>query len=131
MDYPVLIAELTDDPLGRGYTGMSDAEVAADLLTEYRSRVRVSMSGDEIFAATDATDFADLTDHKRELWLALCARDILDPAGAANVALVMWIFGGGSTTLANLITSRQEAISRATELGLGHVREGDVQRARS
>ena len=36
MDYIALAAELTVDPLARGYSAMSDSEAAADLNTEYR-----------------------------------------------------------------------------------------------
>ena len=131
MDYATLRAELTDDPLTRGYSGMTDAEATADLLTEYRSRIRASMSGDELFAATAVAEFVLLTDHQQQLWVSFCARDTVNPGGTANVAFVTSVFGAGSTTLANLAADRQESISRAVELGLGHVREGDVLRARS
>ena len=36
MDYQALNAELTTDPLGRGYSGMSDEAASIDLNTEYR-----------------------------------------------------------------------------------------------
>src|SRR6056297_877635 len=36
MDYAKLTAELTDDPLGRGYAGMTDAEAEASLNTADR-----------------------------------------------------------------------------------------------
>ena len=38
MDYQLLNTELTTDPLGRGYSGMSDEAARIDLNTEYRDR---------------------------------------------------------------------------------------------
>ncbi|HUU84201.1 MAG TPA: hypothetical protein VM243_11925 [Phycisphaerae bacterium] len=130
MDYAVLKTELTDDPLTRGYTGMTDAEVVVDLNTKYCKRNRPSISGDEAFTATVANEFATLTDHKRILWVSWCGKDTIDPFGAANVAFVNWLFGEGSGTIVALNAIRLEAISRAAELGLGVVNEGHVQTAR-
>jgi len=127
----VLSDELSNDPLSRGYSGMTNAEATADLNTAYRTQTRASMSGDEIFTQTDATEFAALTDHKRLAWISWCGKESIDPANAANVAFVQWVFGAGSETVGNLASGRVENITRADELGLGSVDEGDVERARS
>lgn len=131
MDIDRLKTELTDDLLARGYAGMTDAEAVVSLNTEDRTRVKLSMTGDAVFAATDTTEFGDLTDHKRLAWLALCGRSNIDPAGVANVALVNWVFGLASATLAALATARTDTISRAVELGLGYIYEGHIQQARA
>ena len=123
--------ELTNDPLGRGYSEMTDEEVVTDLNTEYRTRVKTSMSGDAIFVQTDAAEFAGLTDHKQLAWISWCGKDSIDPSNAANVDFVKWVFGAASTTVANLAAARVEDITRAAELGLGDVDAGDVQRVRS
>jgi len=130
MDTPKLWAELRDDPLERGYSGMTDAEAAADLNSEYRTRQLDSVSGDECFSATDPTEFGGLTDHKQDVWVSFCGRDSIDPFGAANVEFVKWIFGAQSETVSNLAALRTEAQSRADELGLGYVKVGHVQMAR-
>lgn len=136
MNYQTLKTEIDIDPLGRGYSSMNDEEVATDLNTEYRNRNRTSLSGDDVFSATDAAEFAALDQGAgndadiKNLWLAFCARDSIDPFGAANVAFVQWIFGGGSTTISNLQALRVEPQSRASELGLGAVKTGDVEYAR-
>ena len=130
MDYSVLTAELLNDPLARGYSTMSDAEAAADLNTEYCTRNLPSISGDTAFTATDATEFAQLTDHKRSLWMSWTSKDSINPFSATNVAFVNWLFGAESTTIATLNALRVEAISRAVELGLGTVKVGHVQTAR-
>jgi len=134
----VLSDELSGDPLVRGYSTMTDQEAADDLNTEYRSRNRTSMSGDEIAqqavpAAFDALDdgAANNTADVKSHWLALCGRSSIDPFATANVQLVISIFGAGSQTVINLNTARVEAISRAIELGLGVVKSRDVGYARN
>jgi hypothetical protein len=126
-----LKAEIDGDPLIRGYSGMSDQAVADDINTVYRSRNKTSITGDEMFQATDGAEFTALTEHKEQSWLSFCGRDSLDPYGAANVAFAQYIFGGGSTTLANLNALRIESISRADELGIGRITAGDVVEARA
>ncbi len=129
--------ELAGDPLVRGYSGMTDEEAAADLNTSYRTRNRTSMSGDEIFQATDPGEFNALltgsgnTADDQGHWLAFCGRDTVDPFATANVQLVISIFGGGSTSVSNLNAARVESITRGEELGLGLVKIGHVNVARS
>jgi hypothetical protein len=120
MDYQTLNTELTTDPLTRGYAGMTDQEAADDLNTVYRTRPRGSMNGDEIFAATDNTEFAGLTEHKRQLWVSFTSKDIINAYEQTNIDFVDYIFGGGSTTKATLAGLRDEDISRAAELDLGY-----------
>lgn len=127
----LLATELTSDPLVRGYSGMSDEAAADSLNTIDRDQNRSSISGDAAFDATDSTEFAALSAHKQQLWLAWCGRSDIDPFGSANVAFVQWIFGGGATTITNLVALRKQQVSRATELGIGFVRTGDVSQARA
>jgi len=129
MDTEALWSELSNDPLGRGYAEMTDAEAAADLNTEYRTRHKTTLTSDEMFTQTDATEFGNLSDHKQDLWVGFCGHDI-DPWGATNVDFVKWIFGDGSTTVSNLADARTEDISRAAELGLGTVKGTHVAVAR-
>ena len=130
MDIAALKSEIDSDPLARGYSAMSDEAVAADLNTVYRTRNKSSLTGDEMFQATDGSEFTALTEHKEVSWLSFCGRNSVDPFGSANVAFAQYIFGGGSTTVSNLNSLRTESVSRASELGLGSVRPGDVTQAR-
>jgi len=130
MSLQALIDELTNDPLSRVYSAMTDEEAAADLNTVYRTRNRTSMSGDELFQQTNATEWAGLTEVKQNQWLAFCGRDSIDPFAAANVQFVQNIFGAGATVSA-LLAARLEDVSRATELGLSRVREGTIIKARA
>lgn len=130
MTYAALRAELSADPLARGYAAMTDAEAAASFNTVNRTVNRDSMSGDEVFAATNGTEFGALTDAKKAQWLAFCGRQSIAPFGAANVAFVTYIFGSPSTTLTALGAARTRSVSRAEEIGFGVVKPGDVANAR-
>ena len=132
--------ELANDPLVRGYSGMTDQQAADDLNTSYRSRNRASMSGDEIAQAADPAEFdalddgsANNTPDTKGHWLALCGREAIDPFATANVELVNSIFGNPSTTRTNLIAARVESITRAEELpGVrSPARRSHVEAARS
>lgn len=131
MDYNALKSELDADPLTRGYSGMTDEQAAADLNTVYRSAPRASMNGDEIFAATDNAEFAGLSDHKRDLWVSFTSKDIINAYEQTNIDFLDYIFGAGSTTKSTLASIRTEDVSRGVELGLGAIKVGDVQFARS
>lgn len=126
----VLRAELTADPLARNYASMTPAQAAASLNQGNRTRIRRVMSGDEVFQQTNATEWGDLTDAKRQMWVSFCSRQNIDPAAAANVAFVQFIFGTNSATVTALGAARQESISRATELGLERVEPGHVMEVR-
>ena len=129
MNIAKLKIELTADPLTRGYAGMTDQQAADSLNTVDRTVNLSSISGDDTFASTDGTEFAALTDLKKQLWLAFCGRETIDPFGTANVAFVTFVFGGGSTTVANLAALRTFQSSRANELGLGTVQPAHVDQA--
>jgi len=132
MDIITLAAELTADPLARGYAGMTHQQAADSLNTKNRDYALTNMTGDELFANTDSVEFAALTDAKKSQWISFCSTD-RHPFGAANVAFVQYIFGGGSTTVSNLSAARtlENHISRAEELGLGTVSAGHVEAARA
>lgn len=129
-----LAAELATDPLGRGYASMDDAGAATSLNVRDRQVAKPSLSGDQIFNAASPSELATLatvSPVKLQMFLALCARDSIDPLGAANVRLVSEIFGAGSATLNALGTLRMHVLSRGEEIGFGRVGTGDVAEARS
>ena len=130
--FDAIKAELDTDPLTRGYSGMTDEQAAADLNTEYRSRIKPTLSGIELRGAFDETEFAALTDGEKQMALAWASADEYDSStDGADDRILKSIFGAGSTTRSNLATARQETVSRAVELGFGPVKVGDVQYARS
>lgn len=125
-----LIDEITNDPLVRGYSGMTDAELADSLNTENRSVTKQFLTGSEIFNATDDVEYAALTDAQKSSWDALCAIGSIDTNSGVAKAREAELFGVSTTTRANLLAVRTQTVSRAVELGLGSVDEGDVKKAR-
>ena len=122
----ILTAELTDDTLVRGYAGMTVEAAAADIGTEYRTRTKGSMPATEVLNAMDKAEFDALTAAQQDtIWNILGMGSEINPNGVEK-DLFFDFFGGGSTTLSNLATARQENISRATELSLPSVRAADV-----
>lgn len=115
MDYLALKAELLAGHPGTGAYNVSDQLAADQLNAVNRTKNLTLITGDEAFGATVGSEFTALTDHKRLLWLSFCGKDI-NPFSAANVALVTWLFGGGSATLAALAALRTTNISRAAEI---------------
>ena len=89
-----------------------------DWLNETVSRNKASLSGDELFNAADTGEQDALTATKRSEWLALCGRDNINPFGAANVALVVQLFGGGSASVTALNALRVEQVDRVTNAGI-------------
>lgn len=129
MDIAALAAELATGHPDTGAYSADDATAAAELNAVNRGLPKNSLTGDELFTATVAADFAGLSDAQRLLWVGWCNTD-RDPFNAANVAFVTYIFGDGSDTLAALGALRDRPVSRAVELWLGLVRVGNVQEAR-
>ena len=133
MDIVKLRNEITTDPLGRGYSGMSDAAVAADLNTVYRTSMLDALDGATIYEQVDIAEFLSLTSAQQaEVWnIAHLGASIRVGAGSKARARFLSLFGGGSTTISNLLAAITQSISRAQELGLGTVYPGHVYRARA
>jgi len=129
-DLEKLKDEIANDPLGRGYSGMSDQAVADDLNTAYRTREVSSFSGDFMFSRTDPVEFSDLTEHKQILWLSFCSRTSVDPWAENNEEFVKWLFGNIAQTVMNLGEDRTENITRARELGYNEITPEWVARCR-
>ena len=131
MDYIALKAELDAGHPDTGAYNLDDATAAAELNAVNRTIPRASMNGDEIFSATDNAEFIGLTDHKRQLWVSFTSKDIINAYDATNIDFLDYIFGAGSTTKTTLAGLRTEPASRAVEIGLGLVRVGDIEIART
>jgi len=129
----ILEDEIVADPLFRGYSGLTDAQLLTSLNTADRSRNRTEMTGREVAANIVDAEYDALSDAKKSQFLELIgrrgdslSRAALDPFGfPANV--VKNIFGSGSTTVSNLATARVETISRGVEIGWGVVTTKDLR----
>lgn len=119
VDIPALAAELTDDPLGRSYSGMSDSAAAVDLNTQNRVTSVDTIGGAELWNAIDTTEYNALSaDDLRIIdHIGLLNNGI--PIGAGNVKTQLFgVFGAGTTTRDNLIVLSVKQQSRAEELGI-------------
>ena len=118
--------EIANDPLGRGYSAMTDADLLNSLNTADRNRDRKSMTGREVKAAVDVAEYNDLSDAKKQQMIELIKQDDLDLFGL-DKDILSDIFGEGSTTADSLIAARTEHISRGMEIGWGVVKEKDFR----
>lgn len=129
MNLGILKTEITDDPVSRGYSGMSNKDAATDLNIKYRTKNKETMSSTEVMNAIDKNEFNVLSaDNKQLIWNILHISNI-NPFGI-EADLFVDVFGGGSVTISSLTSLRVVNISRAVELGLGKIREGHVLEAR-
>lgn len=126
----ILVNELTNDPLSRGYAAMTESEVVDSLVNNKdRSHIRERMDSSEVFQAIDIAEYLSKTDQQQRNIMAVLAFGSVNPQGK-EAALFQQIFGGGSATISALQTARTEYISRAQELGISNVYVVDVEKAR-
>ena len=135
-DYQILRTEIDTDPLSRGYSGMSDTEVADDMNLINRDNW-VSVTSAQIYEAVDGAEYGALTDLLNGDEIAALDRifglggDIPSAPGGRVRGELISIFGGGSTTIQNLVATANQQISRGSEIGWGVVKTGDVTAARA
>lgn len=133
-DIDALQTELTTDPLGRGYAGMTDEQAAADLNTVYRDNPNPPdvVSSAAIWNALDGTEYDALSAGDKALvdFIGGLGGDI--PIGSGLIKTKLFaVFAGGTTSRNNLIALASGGqVSRGQELGLGHVTPGIVEEAR-
>lgn len=125
-----LKTEIETDPLGRGYSGMTDLEVATDLNIVYREVSVEFVTGQEIFEAVVPTEYNTLTDKQINLLHAIMGLVNISVNGTNTKTALLSMFGAGTTTRSNLAALQKRDVSRAEELGLPFVYEGHVQEAR-
>ena len=144
MDYLALTAELTADPLGIGYAAMKDAQAAAALNAPTRPTVvEHFVNAKEVLAVLgavagaaflDALD-AVAVDNSAVRWAMTFIRSDsgIDAGNAETRAMLDQLATAGvldAASVATIKTLAERQISRAEELGLPPVTEGDVQFAR-
>lgn len=134
-DLQVLKDELTIDPEGRGYSGMSDEAAASDLNDTGTGRTLPvdTLSSAQIYEAIDTAEFNGLTDMQRvslDRILGLGGDISVDSSSKAR-AVIVAAFGSGTNTRTALLALVVRTVSRGVELGLGRVKAGQVQMVRA
>lgn len=133
MDIAALQTELTTDPLGRGYSGMTDSQAANSLNTANRDGPdREIVSSHELFEAIVPAEWGSLSAAEKQRVQTILAMGQVNLKGANTRANLATAFGAGTTTRSNLQALQAgPKISRAIELGLGTVGDGHVASARA
>jgi len=129
----ILHDEIVNDPLTRGYSGMTNAEIATSLNTPNRTRTATHLNGPVIYEQVDVAEFIALTaEEKAEVWDIIHLGENIDvrPGSKARSRFIT-IFGSGSATITAIASVLNTSISRAAELGIGEVSEGLVFEARA
>lgn len=127
MNYTKLKAEL--DSNTALYSTMSDLQVAQELNAADKPQNRASMSRQEIIAAINPAELEALTGDVLVRVFGVLS-DSVDPFGVAQSVFVS-AFGGLSATITALAAARVETVSRASQLNISNVAEGDVTNART
>jgi len=120
VDIVRLTEELTQDPLGRGYSAMTDQQIADDLNNPRIDVIRGKLSGSTLFNAIDPAEFAALSDQTKQFVRDVFSLgDAVDVGPGTNARTVMLdAFGAATTTRANLVAAVTVTLSRAEQLNL-------------
>jgi hypothetical protein len=141
-------AELDSDPNARGYAGMTDLEAAQDMNTAYvdaplrkvtaaEYRDWASVNGRALNIVDGITSGANEdTKNTCYLWdlMLQAGQEGPNPANSIHVAQVDLLVAQSVLEASDktaLVNAATDQITRAQELGLPHIREGYVQRARA
>ena len=135
MNIAALRTELITDPLPRGYSGMTDAQAAANLNDATtpalrRTRDRGVIPAYEVIDATVPSEYTTLNADEKQRYAAITGAGSVNTKNTNTRAAFAAMFGAGTTTRTNLVALQTEFISRAQELGLGTVTAQDVKDAR-
>lgn len=128
--HATLKAELANDPLGKGYSGMTDDQVVVALNVADRENP-ATWSGSKVLNVIVKPEYDALTAANKALIWDVLHLGELNPYGI-EAALFVAAFGPDSATIKALAALRNaERITRAQELGLGDVAPYHVWEARN
>lgn len=131
MDYNILRNELINDPLSRGYVGMTDQQVSDSLNTANRPVIRTSVDTWEVLEATVDSEYTAMSTANKTRYQIFISAGTLDPSRPNTKAAFASMFGPSTQTRTNLLALQLGTpISRATELGLPFVDPHNVTSAR-
>lgn len=119
MDLVKLKTELTTDPLGRGYAGMTDDEAAATFRINDRQVNRDALDGGLLVSALVRSEYNALVANDKNYVQLIAGTATPIPLTPAFKAELGAIFPAGSATRTALLALVKRAGNRADELGLG------------
>ena len=113
----ILNTELTTDPLALGYTGKADGEMASLLnaINPSYSIDRENIDGQELQMAVVTSEYDNLTDKQRDLWLTilLAGTGIIAVSDVRVKDQIKAIWGPITDTRDNLVALQTRDASRA------------------
>lgn len=130
MDIDALKTELLAGHPGTGAYDADDAVAATQLNAVNRTRNKPTMTGSEVMNAIVKAEFTALSAADKQMVWDIVHLGEINPFGI-EADLFVDIFGGGSATITDLQTARKYDVSRGVELGLGQVKTGHVETART
>ena len=132
-DYQALKTELTTDPLGIGYAGMTNAQAAAALINTTRQIERDYISNTELYEAVVDSEFTALAGAAQTRVRDLYNLDqIPAKTGSRARAVLLALFGAGTQTRTKLANLARIDIRRCDDIGWSQgVTENDVAHARA
>ena len=131
MDTHALRAEVVGDPLVRGYSAMTDAEVTESGYVLDCSVPVESITGQQLFEAVLPAEYNSLTDTQKQLLLGIVGMGVILVSGTNTRAAILGMFGLGTGTRANLVALQTELVGRWTELQLDGVAARHVRQVRN
>lgn len=131
MDYAILVAELQNDPLSRGYALMTDAQRLASLLAVNRPTERTVIPAYEVLEAIVPSEWSALSAAEKQRVQTIISAGQVNLKGSNTRAALGAAFAAGTTTRTNLLALQVgDPISRAFELGLTALGDGHLATAR-
>jgi hypothetical protein len=127
----ILKNEITNDPLTRGYSGMTDPQIADSLNTSNRSVTVPTLTGRQIGAAIDLTEFDARTAAQQNTIRAMWPLDDIPTEAGFYREFILATFNAQSTTRANILAKFTRTSTRAAELGLPFVGAHHVAEAKA
>lgn len=129
MNLATLKTEVTTDPLARGYSTMSDEQIADSLNTGNRTADRDTLTGGMVMSSIVRSEFAALSAaDKQYIQLIVSCGEM--PITTTLKTEFGAVFGAGTATRTNLVALLKRTGSRAEELGLGNVTPSNVADAK-
>lgn len=129
--YDILVPELQNDPLARGYAGMTDSQRLASLLTADRPTERTIVPAYEVLEAIVPTEWAALNAAEKQRVQTIISAGQVNLQGTNTRASLAAAFGAGTTTRANLLALQAgPSRTRAAELGMSGLGLGHLVSAR-
>jgi hypothetical protein len=113
------------------YSALTDQIAAETMNALTEVRIRSSMSGSEVAASIDATEYDALSSTDKGVILSLCAVDSMSPANGGLIHQTIASILGNNVSAASIIAARDESVTPAQVEGLPRVRADYVRIART